>query len=85
MYGRHVHQAVLDAQDKESGCTIHLVNEVYDDGPIISRAKISVSADETPETLAQKIHIEEHKLYVTVVKDVCSGKINLDTFTGAHP
>jgi phosphoribosylglycinamide formyltransferase-1 len=83
MYGRHVHQAVIDAQEKESGCTVHLVNEVYDDGPVIARAKVAVSADDTPETLAQKIHAEEHKLYVAVVKDVCSGKLNLDTFTGA--
>ncbi len=82
MYGRFVHQAVLEAQEKESGCTVHLVNDVYDDGPIIARAKVSVSADDTPETLAQKIHIEEHKLYVSVVKDVCSGKINLDTLAG---
>jgi phosphoribosylglycinamide formyltransferase-1 len=83
MYGRHVHQAVIDANEKESGCTVHLVNEVYDEGPVIARAKVPVSADDTPETLAEKIHLEEHKLYVSVVKDVCSGKLNLDSLAGA--
>ncbi len=78
MYGRHVHEAVIGAQEKESGCTIHLVNEIYDDGPILAQAKVPVESGDTPESLAEKIHVQEHKLYVSVVKDICSGKINLD-------
>ena len=78
MYGRHVHEAVLKAGDKESGCTVHLVNEVYDEGPVVAQAKVPVAPTDTPETLAEKIHAEEHKLYVSVVRDVCAGKLNLD-------
>jgi phosphoribosylglycinamide formyltransferase-1 len=80
MYGRHVHEAVIAAQEKESGCTIHVVDEVYDRGPIIAQAKVGVSPEDTAETLAEKIHKEEHKLYVSVVRDICSGKINLDSY-----
>ncbi len=83
MYGRRVHAAVLEAQEKESGCTVHVVNDVYDDGPIVAQARVRVSSDDTPESLAAKIHTEEHALYVSVVRDVCSGKINLDSLTGA--
>ncbi len=78
MYGRHVHEAVIAAQETESGCTVHLVNEIYDEGPIIAQAKVPVSSADTPETLAEKIHEQEHKLYVSVVKDICSGKLDLD-------
>jgi phosphoribosylglycinamide formyltransferase-1 len=78
MYGRHVHEAVIQAQEKESGCTIHVVNEVYDQGPILAQVKVKVEPTDTPETLAEKIRTEEHKLYVSVVKDICSGKLNLD-------
>lgn len=82
MYGRHVHEAVIAAQEKESGCTVHLVNEVYDEGPVIAQAKVPVTPEDTAETLAEKIHAQEHKLYVSVVKDVCAGKIDLDKYSG---
>lgn len=78
MYGRFVHEAVIKAQEKESGCTVHLVNEIYDEGPIVAQARVPVDPADTPETLAAKIHAEEHKLYVSVVRDVCAGKIDLD-------
>ena len=83
MYGRHVHEAVIAAQEKESGCTVHLVNEVYDEGPVLAQAKVPVDPADTPETLAEKIHPQEHKLYVSVVKDICAGKIDLDKTVGA--
>lgn len=77
MYGRHVHEAVIKAQEKESGCTVHIVDDIFDNGPILAQAKVSVEPSDTPETLAEKIHPIEHKLYVSVVRDVCSGKIKL--------
>lgn len=83
LYGRRVHEAVIAAQEKESGCTVHLVNEIYDEGPVIAQAKVLVDPADTPDTLAEKIHSLEHKLYVSVVKDVCFGKIDLDKFVGA--
>lgn len=81
MYGRFVHEAVIRDNEKESGCTVHLVNEVYDEGPIIAQAKVKVEPTDTPDSLAEKIHPVEHKLYVQVVRDVCAGKIDLDKGT----
>ena len=78
MFGRHVHEAVIKAQEKESGCTVHMVNEIYDEGPILAQARVSVDPADTPESLAQKIQREEHSLYVSVVRDICSGKLELD-------
>lgn len=80
MYGRRVHEAVIAAGEKESGCTVHVVDEIYDNGPTLAQAKVTVGATETPESLAEKIHLKEHELYVSVVRDICSGKINLDRF-----
>lgn len=60
MYGHHVHQAVLDGGDKESGITIHMVNEHYDEGAIITQARCQVAEQETIDTLAQKVHQLEH-------------------------
>lgn len=60
MYGQRVHQAVIAANEKASGITIHYVNEVYDEGEIIVQAHCSVLADDTPETLAQRVHQLEH-------------------------
>lgn len=81
MYGHHVHEAVINAKEKESGCTIHIVDEIFDHGQILAQAKVTVDPQDTPDTLAEKIHPEEHKLYVSVVKDICSGKLNLENKT----
>ncbi len=79
MFGHHVHEAVITAKEKESGCTVHLVDEQFDHGPILGQAKVLVSPDETPESLAEKIYPKEHDLYVSIVKKICSGALNLDT------
>jgi formyltetrahydrofolate-dependent phosphoribosylglycinamide formyltransferase len=78
MYGHHVHQAVIDAKEMESGISIHYVNSQYDQGAIIFQAKTTIGPDETPKSLAQKIHNLEHryfseeieKLLLTVGKQV---------------
>ncbi len=70
MYGSKVHQAVIDAGEKESGITIHFVNEKYDEGEIIFQAKCKVEKEDTPETLAAKIHKLEHKYYPVVIGKV---------------
>ena len=70
MYGSKVHQAVIDAKDSESGITIHYVDELYDHGEIIFQAKCAVSDADTPETLATKVHLLEHKYYPQVLADV---------------
>jgi phosphoribosylglycinamide formyltransferase-1 len=56
MYGNFVHSKVIKMEEKESGITIHYVNDKYDDGNIIFQAKCEVVINETPESLAQKIH-----------------------------
>ncbi len=67
MYGHFVHQAVIDNRETESGITIHYVNENYDEGAIIFQAKIQVSTNDTPETLAQKIHQLEYAHFPEVI------------------
>jgi phosphoribosylglycinamide formyltransferase-1 len=60
MYGEKVHQAVLAAGEKESGCTVHLVDAGTDTGPILLQRKVPVLPGDTPDTLAERIHHEEH-------------------------
>ena len=60
MYGSRVHEAVLAAGEKESGCTVHLVDGGTDTGPILLQRKVPVLAGDTAETLAERIHKEEH-------------------------
>lgn len=73
MYGMRVHQAVLDAGAKESGITIHYVNEAYDEGKIILQARVPVAADDTPETLAKKVHQLEYEHYSKVIENELLG------------
>lgn len=70
MYGRRVHEAVIAGGEKESGISIHYVNEKYDDGQIIFQAKCPVEPGDTPETLAARIHELEHKYYPEVIEKV---------------
>jgi phosphoribosylglycinamide formyltransferase 1 len=68
MFGNYVHEAVINAKEKESGITVHYVDELYDHGQIIFQAKCFVEEDETPETLAKKIHSLEHKNYPKLIE-----------------
>jgi len=68
MYGSHVHEAVLRNKDKESGISIHYVNERYDEGHIIFQAKCSVNRADTPQSLAEKIHKLEYEHYPKVIE-----------------
>lgn len=70
MHGLHVHEAVIAAGEKVSGITIHHVNEHYDQGTIIQQFKVDVAADETPESLAAKIHTLEMAHLPEVVESV---------------
>lgn len=69
MYGSHVHEAVIAAGEPVSGITIHLVDEHYDHGTTLFQAEVSIAADETPESLASKIHVLEHTHYPRVIED----------------
>ena len=57
---------------------MHVVDEIFDHGTIIAQERVAVEASDTPDSLAQKIHAIEHQLYVSVVKDICNGRIDLD-------
>jgi len=68
MYGEHVHRAVLKAGETESGCTVHLVDAGTDTGSILLQRKVPVLSGDTPESLAERIHKEEHIAIVDAVK-----------------
>ncbi|MCX8081275.1 MAG: phosphoribosylglycinamide formyltransferase [Bacteroidia bacterium] len=68
MYGMHVHEAVIRNKEKESGITIHYVNEHYDEGEIIFQAKVQVTDSDTPQTLAEKIHRLEYEHFPKVIE-----------------
>ncbi len=70
MYGNHVHEAVIANGEKESGISIHFVNEVYDEGRIIFQGKCEVKSGDTPETLAQRIHELEYEHFPKVIEDL---------------
>ncbi len=72
MYGNHVHESVIKAGEKESGITIHYVNEHYDEGITIFQAKCPVHSTDTAETLAARIHELEYKHFPQVIKEVLS-------------
>ncbi|OYX15581.1 MAG: phosphoribosylglycinamide formyltransferase [Algoriphagus sp. 32-45-6] len=70
MYGHHVHEAVKAAGDTETGITIHLVNEQYDEGKIIFQAATSVTPEDTPDSIAQKVHALEHRYFPEVIESL---------------
>jgi len=70
MYGNAVHEAVVAAREKESGITIHFVDEKYDHGQIIFQKKCFVEENENAESLAEKIHKLEHQFYPKVIADL---------------
>jgi phosphoribosylglycinamide formyltransferase-1 len=74
MYGEKVHRAVLAAKEKESGCTVHLVDAGTDTGPILLQRKVPVLPGDTPESLAERIHRKEHTALVDAVK-IMTGKL----------
>jgi len=73
MYGHHVHQAVVDAGETHSGITIHYVNEQYDEGSIIFQATCEVSAGDTPDMVADKVHALEYQYFPEVIEKLAIG------------
>jgi phosphoribosylglycinamide formyltransferase-1 len=68
MYGHHVHEAVKAAGEKETGITIHLVNEKYDEGKILFQASCPVDANDSPDQIADKVHELEYRHYATQIE-----------------
>ncbi|MFN8009996.1 MAG: phosphoribosylglycinamide formyltransferase [Holophagaceae bacterium] len=74
MYGMHVHRAVVAAGEKESGATVHLVDEQYDHGRILAQARVPVLAGDTPEALQQRVYAAEMDLYPKALADFLRGR-----------
>lgn len=79
MYGQYVHEAVILNKEKESGISIHYVDEIYDHGKIILQVNCPVEENETAASLAQKIHLLEHKHYPATVEKILGLNSNPST------
>jgi phosphoribosylglycinamide formyltransferase-1 len=77
MYGDRVHRAVLDSRAAVSGCTVHLVDETPDGGPIVAQRTVPVLGDDTAESLAARVQAEERALYAEVVRWWASGRLDV--------
>ena len=76
MYGSRVHEAVVAAGEKESGITIHFVNENYDEGRIIFQARCPVFPDDSPDDVAEKVHTLEYEHFPRVIGEVIIGVLS---------
>lgn len=77
MYGRRVHEAVLAAGAKVTGVTVHVVDAIYDNGPILAQKKVRVKKTDTADTLAKRILGIEHELYVETIDRIIRREIKL--------
>ncbi|WP_282096532.1 phosphoribosylglycinamide formyltransferase [Epibacterium ulvae] len=71
--GLHTHARAIEAGDTEAGCTVHEVTPRLDDGPILGQARVPVHADDTADSLAARVLVEEHKLYPAVLRRFAAG------------
>ncbi len=74
MYGMHVHDAVVQNKEKETGITIHYVNENYDEGAVIFQEKTPVLATDTPDKVAEKVHLLEYRHFPEIIEKVLYGE-----------
>jgi len=73
MYGHFVHEAVIAAGDAESGCTVHVVDEEFDRGPVLAQVRVPVLPGDNAETLAARVLEQEHRLYPQAITRFCEG------------
>ena len=76
--GLHTHQRALEAQDREHGCSVHFVTEELDGGPLVVQAVLPVEPEDTPSSLAQRVHAQEHRIYPLAVRWFAEGRLSLD-------
>ncbi|KFE34125.1 phosphoribosylglycinamide formyltransferase [Thioclava atlantica] len=72
--GLHTHRRAIEAGDTEAGCTVHEVTPVLDDGPILGQARVPVEPGDTPDELAARVLVQEHRLYPAVLRRFAEGK-----------
>ena len=75
--GMHTHQRALDAGDSEHGCSVHFVTEELDGGPLVVQAVVPVESDDSAQTLAQRVHAQEHRIYPLAVRWFAEGRLIL--------
>jgi phosphoribosylglycinamide formyltransferase-1 len=75
--GLHTHQRALEAGDSEHGCSVHFVTEELDGGPLVVQAVLPVMADDTAESLASRVHQQEHQIYPLAVRWFAEGRLRL--------
>lgn len=78
MHGHHVHEAVVASGVKFSGATVHFVDEFYDNGPIIIQSIVPVSYEDTPDDVAARVLVEEHKIYSQAIQLFAEGRLHID-------
>jgi len=76
-YGERVHRAVIESGVKVSGCTVHFADDEYDHGPIVLQGAVPVLDDDTPETLAARVHAAENELYPEAVRLWAAGRLEI--------
>lgn len=77
MFGSNVHKAVIEEKEKESGATVHIVDNKYDEGKILKQRKIKILENDTPESLAKRVLIIEHQIYSETLQEIADGTISL--------
>lgn len=77
--GLETHRRVLEAGEKEHGCSVHFANEIVDGGKVIMQAKVRVFPDDTPETLSRRVLEKEHKILVKTLSLIADGRISYET------
>jgi phosphoribosylglycinamide formyltransferase-1 len=75
--GLHTHQRAIEAGDSEHGCSVHFVTEELDGGPLVVQAVLPVMADDTAESLAHRVHQQEHQIYPLAVRWFAEGRLRL--------
>jgi phosphoribosylglycinamide formyltransferase-1 len=78
MYGIHVHEAVLASGIKTTGVTVHIVDEKYDEGPIVMQQTVEVLSNDTPETLAARVLVVEHEIYPKALAAFASKRVRIE-------
>ena len=78
MYGMNVHRAVVENNEKETGVTLHFVNEEYDKGKIIAQTKVKVSKNDTPEDVSSNVQKAEKIQLVNALQEFSKGEIEID-------
>jgi phosphoribosylglycinamide formyltransferase 1 len=71
MYGHLVHEAVLRAGEKETGCSVHVVDEEFDHGPVLAQVRVPVLPGDDPDMLAARVLEQEHLLYPKTIREFC--------------